>query len=150
MAVDAALARRRGLVTRRPPVLASANTLREDQFASDRFQRGKRAFLVGVHQPRITNDIGGQDRRQPTFCAIRHCSTSPRPDAPVSFAHLRSYQITRRKYGACHSAAVVPALGGLLAFAGTTVSRGPTGKSGLWVAFTRRRRGGVKSPAPGW
>ena len=36
-----------------------------DQFAPDRLQRRKRAFLVGPHQPRIADNIGGQDRRQP-------------------------------------------------------------------------------------
>jgi hypothetical protein len=36
-----------------------------DQFAPDRFQRCNRAFLIGAHQPRIADDISGQDRRQP-------------------------------------------------------------------------------------
>jgi hypothetical protein len=33
-----------------------------EQFAPDRFLRRERAFLVGVHQPRISDDIRGQDR----------------------------------------------------------------------------------------
>ena len=36
-----------------------------DQFAPDRFQRRKRAFFVGAHQPGISDDISSQDRSQP-------------------------------------------------------------------------------------
>jgi hypothetical protein len=36
--------------------------LRVAQLAADRFQRGERAFLVRTHQPRISGNIGGQDR----------------------------------------------------------------------------------------
>ena len=28
------------------------------------FQRGERAFLVGAHQARITDHVGGEDRRE--------------------------------------------------------------------------------------
>src|SRR6516162_5727824 len=43
--------------------------------APDRFQRGKRAFLVRTHQPRIPGDVGGQDRDE----AARggHCAGAP-------------------------------------------------------------------------
>jgi hypothetical protein len=63
-----------------------------DQFAPDRFQRRQRAFLVGAHQPRIADDIDGQDRRQPPLDPFRHCGTSPPPGLVRSH---RSYQIRR-------------------------------------------------------
>ena len=38
-------------------------------FAPDRFERKQGPFLVRTHQPRIGDDIGGQDRRQPSLGA---------------------------------------------------------------------------------
>src|SRR5437868_14807675 len=40
------------------------------QLNSDRLQRNERAFLVCAHQPRISRDIGHQDRCQPALDAI--------------------------------------------------------------------------------
>jgi hypothetical protein len=38
--------------------------LRVTKLAADRPQSGKRALLIGLHQPRIARDIGRQDRRE--------------------------------------------------------------------------------------
>ena len=48
-----------------------ARYLRVDHLSAQRLDPGERAFLVGPDQPRIPGDIGGQDRRQPTFDPTR-------------------------------------------------------------------------------
>jgi hypothetical protein len=51
---------------------------RVDQFAPDRLQRHEGAFLILAHQPRITGDIGREDRRQPPLDAsLRHYALPP-------------------------------------------------------------------------
>jgi hypothetical protein len=40
-----------------------------DQLGTERLEPSQRAFLVGFDQARITRDISGQDRREPTFDA---------------------------------------------------------------------------------
>jgi hypothetical protein len=41
--------------------------LRVDDFGAQRLEPAKRAFLVGLDQPRIAGDIGRQNGREPTF-----------------------------------------------------------------------------------
>ena len=40
---------------------------RVGEFAPDRLEGGKRALLVLAHQPRVSGDIGRQNRRQPAL-----------------------------------------------------------------------------------
>jgi hypothetical protein len=101
---------------------------RIDQLPPQRLEAFERAFLIHPHQPRIPRHIGGKDRGEATFDAIRHCGTSP----PGQFGFgscSRSYQI-------------------ILQNRREMVERPKAG--GRDVPFSRRRRGDVKSPAPGW
>jgi hypothetical protein len=59
---------------------------RIDQFAPDRFQRRKRAFLVRAHQPRIADDISGQNRRQPPLDPLFAQSSLPAAATQASAA----------------------------------------------------------------
>ena len=38
-----------------------------DQFAAVRLERTQRCDLIGAHQPAVADDIGGEDRRKPSF-----------------------------------------------------------------------------------
>src|SRR5215471_10223232 len=47
---------------------------RIDQFTPMALENGERLFLVRAHQPRIFDDIGAEDRRQPPLYAFLHQS----------------------------------------------------------------------------
>jgi hypothetical protein len=44
-----------------------------DHVDAEHLEPSERPFLVGLDQPRIASDIGGEDRRQPTFDASWPC-----------------------------------------------------------------------------
>jgi hypothetical protein len=56
---------------------AMRSDLRIDHLGPDRLETIQRPFFVSANKARIANDIGRQDRRQPTFRAIAslcvHC-----------------------------------------------------------------------------
>jgi hypothetical protein len=49
------------------------------EIAAQRFEAFERAFLVGAHQPRIADDISGQDRRQPSLDPLSAQNSLPAP-----------------------------------------------------------------------
>ena len=51
---------------------------RVDQFAPMALQSGERLFLVRPHQPRIFDDIGAEDRRQPPLYPFLLHAPAPR------------------------------------------------------------------------
>src|SRR5215831_12454756 len=52
--------------------------LRIDQLSAMRFQAFERAFLVRSHQPRVTRDIGGEDRGETPLDGLFHSLPQPR------------------------------------------------------------------------
>ena len=52
---------------------------RIDEFAPIAFQGGEGPFFVRTHQPRISGDIGAEDRRQPPLYPFSH-GPFPRED----------------------------------------------------------------------
>jgi hypothetical protein len=54
-----------------PPVVLG--DLRIDRPGAERPEPAERAFLVGLDQARVTDDIGREDRCEPTFDASRPC-----------------------------------------------------------------------------
>ena len=46
-----------------------------DQFAPIAFEGGEGSFFVRAHQPRISGDVGAEDRRQPPlYPFLSHCA----------------------------------------------------------------------------
>ncbi len=45
---------------------------RVDQLAAQTLDRGQRAGLVGLDQPRVADDVGGHDRDEPPLLGCRH------------------------------------------------------------------------------
>ena len=77
---------------------------RIDQFTPMALEDGERPFLVRAHQPRIPDDIGAEDRRQPPLYPFLHQSPPPLtgviPGARAGAARRRSAPKSRRgRYG---------------------------------------------------
>jgi hypothetical protein len=53
---------------------------RIDQFSSVALESGERSFLINAHQPRISDDIGAEDRRQPPLYPSLRQSSAPREE----------------------------------------------------------------------
>lgn len=64
------------------PALRSAipGDFRVKKLAPDRLQRGERPFFVRAHQPRISGNIGRQNRRE--FAGRAHYVGKPAPRRP--------------------------------------------------------------------
>jgi hypothetical protein len=43
-------------------------------------ENGEGSFLVGTHQPRISDDIGAEDRRQPPLYPFLRHAPAPREE----------------------------------------------------------------------
>src|SRR5262249_41873124 len=59
------------------PVLGNQ---RIDEFAAIAFEKGEGSLLVRAHQPRISDNIGAEDRRKPPFYPLFGQSPAPRED----------------------------------------------------------------------
>jgi hypothetical protein len=53
---------------------------RIDQFTPMALENGERPFLVRAHQPRIADDIGAEDRRQPPLYPFLRHARAPREE----------------------------------------------------------------------
>jgi hypothetical protein len=53
---------------------------RIDQFTPVALENGEGFFLVRAHQPRISDDIGAKDRRQPPLYPFLRQSLAPREE----------------------------------------------------------------------
>jgi hypothetical protein len=51
---------------------------RIDQFTPVTLEDGEGSFLVRAHQPRLSDDIGAEDRRQPPLYSFLRQSLAPR------------------------------------------------------------------------
>ena len=51
-----------------------------DEFAAIAFEQGEGSLLVRAHQPRLSDNVGAEDRRKPPFYPFLCHSPAPRED----------------------------------------------------------------------